>query len=99
MCGGDAACFQSGEIVPLDHYQRFMNALKRMCMEIFTLRRDIEDTLYALDPLTNVAGASGCSASCANDKALYRQTPMDAIGASFGASRWATAPPSRSSAA
>jgi len=64
---------ESGEIVPLDYYQRFMNALKRMRMEIFTLRRDIEDTLYALDPLTSVPGRIGLLSKLREQQALVER--------------------------
>jgi diguanylate cyclase len=64
---------ESGEIVPLDYYQRFMNALKRMRMEIFTLRRDIEDTLYALDPLTSVPGRIGLLSKLREQQSLVER--------------------------
>jgi diguanylate cyclase len=64
---------EAGEIVPLDYYQRFMNALKRMRMEIFALKRDIEDTLYALDPLTGVPGRIGLLSKLREQQALAKR--------------------------
>jgi diguanylate cyclase len=64
---------EAGEIVPLDSYQRFMNALKRMRMEIFTLKRDIEDTLYALDPLTGIPGRIGLLSKLREQQALVER--------------------------
>ena len=41
--------------VSLQDYERFVSALKRMRLEIITLKHDIEDALYNLDPLTGIA--------------------------------------------
>jgi diguanylate cyclase len=45
--------------VSLLDYERFVSALKRMRLEIITLKHDIEDALYNLDPLTGVASRIG----------------------------------------
>ncbi len=45
--------------VSLPDYERFVNALKRMRLEIATLKHDIEDSLYNLDPLTGTASRIG----------------------------------------
>ncbi|WP_346908491.1 diguanylate cyclase [uncultured Roseibium sp.] len=42
--------------VPHKEYQQFIIALKKLRMEIATLRQDIDDTLYAIDPLTGIPG-------------------------------------------
>ncbi len=49
----------AGEQISLENFQRFMNAQKRMHLEISTLRQEIEDMLYALDPLTGIPGRVG----------------------------------------
>jgi diguanylate cyclase len=64
---------QAGEAVTLESYQRFMNSLKRMRMEIFTLKRDIEDALYALDPLTGVPGRIGLLSKLREQQALVQR--------------------------
>ena len=45
--------------VSLVDYERFVNALKRMRLEIATLKHDIEDALYNLDPLTGITSRMG----------------------------------------
>lgn len=49
----------AGEEVSLREYQRFISAVKNVRMEIATLKEDIEKTLHAIDPLTNVPGRLG----------------------------------------
>jgi len=63
----------AGEPVPLEDYQRFMNALKRMRMEISGLKRDIEDALYALDPLTGIPGRVGLLSKLREQQALAQR--------------------------
>ncbi|MBD1544875.1 diguanylate cyclase domain-containing protein [Roseibium aggregatum] len=48
--------FADGEDIPHREYQAFISALKNLRMEIATLRQDIDDSLYAIDPLTGVPG-------------------------------------------
>lgn len=64
---------EAGEIVPLDSYQRFMNSLKRMRMEMFTLKRDIEDALYALDSLTGIPGRIGLLGKLREQQSLVQR--------------------------
>lgn len=45
-----------GQEIPHREYQAFVSALKNLRMEIATLRQDIDDTLYAIDPLTGIPG-------------------------------------------
>jgi len=63
----------AGEPVSLESFQRFMNALKRMRMEIFSLKRDIEDALYALDPLTGIPGRIGLLSKLREQQALVQR--------------------------
>ena len=45
--------------ISVQDYERFDSALKRMRLEIATLKHDIEDALYNLDPLTGAASRIG----------------------------------------
>lgn len=45
-----------GEPISLHDYENFVSALKRMRLEIVTLRQDLEDSIFNLDPLTGAAG-------------------------------------------
>ncbi len=45
--------------ISLQDYERFDSALNRMRLEITTLKRDLEDGLYNLDPLTGAASRIG----------------------------------------
>lgn len=64
---------KTGEPISFDDYQRFVNALKRMRMEIFALKQDIEDSLYQLDPLTGIPGRIGVLAKLREQKALVQR--------------------------
>ena len=46
----------SEKMISLPEYERFVNALKRTRLEIQTLKRELEVSLYNIDPLTGVAG-------------------------------------------
>lgn len=49
----------SGEsISPLD-YDNFVNALERLRLQIYTLKHELEDSLYNLDPLTGANNRNG----------------------------------------
>jgi diguanylate cyclase len=45
-----------GETIPLQDYEKFVSALKRMRLEIVTLRQDLEECIFNIDPLTGAAG-------------------------------------------
>jgi len=45
-----------GETVPLHDYEKFVSALKQMRLEIITLRQDLQDSIFNIDPLTGAAG-------------------------------------------
>jgi diguanylate cyclase len=64
---------KAGQPVALEDYQRFINALKRMRMEIFALKRDIEEALYALDPLTGIPGRIGLLAKLREQQSLVER--------------------------
>lgn len=48
-----------GVPISINDYERFVSALKRMRLEIDTVRREIEDALYNLDPLTGTPSRVG----------------------------------------
>lgn len=45
--------------ISINDYERFISALKRMRLEIETVRRELEDALYNLDPLTGTPSRVG----------------------------------------
>jgi diguanylate cyclase (GGDEF)-like protein len=45
--------------ISISDYERFVSALKRMRLEIETVRRELEDALYNLDPLTGTPSRVG----------------------------------------
>jgi diguanylate cyclase (GGDEF)-like protein len=45
--------------ISIREYDRFVSALKRMRLEIDTVRREVEDALYNLDPLTGTPSRVG----------------------------------------
>ncbi len=49
----------AGRRVPLDDYERFVNALKQMRLEVLTTKHELEDAIYNLDPLTGAANRIG----------------------------------------
>lgn len=64
---------KAGGHVALDDYEHFINALKRMRMEIFTLKHDIESALHNLDPLTGIPGRQGLLATLREQQALVER--------------------------
>jgi diguanylate cyclase len=48
-----------GVPIPIEDYERFGNALKRMRLELATVQRELEDALYDLDPLTGTPSRVG----------------------------------------
>ena len=49
----------TGQSVSLDRYERFVNTLKQMRLEVMTTKRELEDALYNLDPLSGAASRIG----------------------------------------
>jgi diguanylate cyclase len=49
----------TGETTSVQDYEHFVSALKRLRLEIETLKREIEEALYNLDPLTGTPGRIG----------------------------------------
>jgi diguanylate cyclase len=50
---------EAGKPIPIDDYERFVTALKQMRLEVQTLKHELEDALYNLDPLTSAASRIG----------------------------------------
>lgn len=48
-----------GVPVPIEDYERFVTALKRMRLELATVQRELEDALFDLDPLTGTPSRAG----------------------------------------
>lgn len=59
--------------VSLGLYERFNNALKQMRLEIMTTKRELEDALYNLDPLTGVASRIGMLTKLREQHALVQR--------------------------
>jgi len=59
--------------IPLQDYQRFDSALSRMRLEIVTLKRDLEDGLYNLDPLTGAASRVGMLTKLREEQELVKR--------------------------
>jgi diguanylate cyclase len=49
----------AGQPISIDDYERFVTALKQMRLEVQTLKHELEDALYNLDPLTGAASRIG----------------------------------------
>lgn len=49
----------AGKRIPLEGYERFVNALKQMRLEVLTTKHELEDAIYNLDPLTGAASRIG----------------------------------------
>jgi diguanylate cyclase (GGDEF)-like protein len=48
-----------GAPITINEYERFVTAMKRMRLELATLRHELEDALYNLDPLTGTPSRIG----------------------------------------
>jgi diguanylate cyclase (GGDEF)-like protein len=60
----------AGDPILLQSYERFVNAMQRMRLEIATLKRELEDTLYNLDPLTGTPSRIGMLTKLRDEQAL-----------------------------
>ncbi len=59
--------------ISLQDYERFDNALTRLRLEILTLKRDLEDGLYNLDPLTGAASRIGMLTKLREEQELIKR--------------------------
>jgi diguanylate cyclase (GGDEF)-like protein len=60
----------AGRAIAARSYQDFIAAMRRMRLEIATLKREIEDTLYNLDPLTGTPSRIGMLTKLREEQAL-----------------------------
>jgi diguanylate cyclase len=67
---GDASCRKP---VSLDRYERFVNALKQMRLEVLTTKREIEDALYNVDSLSGAASRIGMLTKLREQQALVKR--------------------------
>ncbi|WP_165793637.1 diguanylate cyclase [Hyphococcus luteus] len=59
--------------VPLDLYERFMNSLNQMRLEILTAKRELEDSVYNIDPLSGAANRAGMLTRLREQQALVKR--------------------------
>jgi diguanylate cyclase len=62
-----------GEANSVQDYEQFVSALKRLRLEIATLKRELEESLYNLDPLTGVAGRIGMLTKLREEQELVKR--------------------------
>lgn len=61
------------ERVPLDLYERFINSLNQMRLEILTAKRELEEGVYNLDPLSGAASRIGMLTRLREQQALVKR--------------------------
>lgn len=61
------------EPIPLHDYERFVNVLKQMRLEISTTKHELEDAIYNLDPLTGAASRVGMLTKLREQQALVQR--------------------------
>jgi diguanylate cyclase (GGDEF)-like protein len=61
------------EPIPLETYERFNNALKQMRLEALTTKKELEDALYNLDPLTGIASRIGMLTKLREQQSLVQR--------------------------
>lgn len=59
--------------IPADSYDRFANSLKRLRLEINTLKKELQDTLYNLDSLTGANSRIGMLTHLREQRELVRR--------------------------
>lgn len=64
---------KAGETVPLQEYQRFVNAQKNMRLGLVTLKEAMEKALHGIDPLTGVPGRFGMLTKLSEQQALVER--------------------------
>ena len=58
---------------PLDLYERFMNSLSKMRLEILTAKRELEEGVYNVDPLSGAANRVGMLTRLREQQALVKR--------------------------
>ena len=61
---------KAGQTIAPESYQHFIDAVRRMRLEIATLKRELEDALYNLDPLTGTPSRIGMLTKLREEQAL-----------------------------
>ncbi len=59
-----------GDTVRLADYERFITALKQLRLEVHTIKHELEDAVYNLDPLTGAANRIGMLTKLREQRAL-----------------------------
>lgn len=62
-----------GETNSVQDYEQFVSTLKRLRLEIATLKRELEEALYNLDPLTGAAGRIGMLTKLREEQELVKR--------------------------
>jgi diguanylate cyclase len=63
----------NGESIQLNDYERFINTLRQMRLEILTTKHELEDAIYNLDPLTGTASRVGMLTKLREQQALVQR--------------------------
>ena len=58
---------------PLDLYERYVNSLNQMRLEVLTAKRELEDAVYNLDPLSGAASRVGMLTRLREQQALVKR--------------------------
>lgn len=75
----------SGEAVPQDHYERFVNALKQLRLEVTTTKHELEDALYNVDPLSGASNRIGMLTKLREQQALVQRKLQSCVAGKQGA--------------
>lgn len=62
-----------GSPISIKDYERFVNILKRMRLEVATVQRELEDALYKLDPLTGMPSRIGILTALREQQDMVRR--------------------------
>jgi len=63
----------SREPISIEDYERFINALKQMRLEVHTTRHELEDAIYNVDPLTGAASRIAMLTKLREQQALVQR--------------------------
>jgi diguanylate cyclase len=72
--GGELLAASSrGATITLSDYERFVTSLKQLRLEIHTIKHELEDAIYNLDPLTGAANRIGMLTKLREQRALVER--------------------------
>lgn len=63
----------AGEPIKIDVYERFVTSLKQMRLEVQTMKHELEDAIYNLDPLTGAASRIGMLTKLRDEQAFVQR--------------------------